>query len=106
MRVVDLFAGAGLLSYAFRTRGFDVSLAIERDPRAAHTYRRNLGDHVTCADVRRLAPEHRVKRYVDEEESPASGASSAGGRVPRARARGTASRLPYAPSFAKMLRTR
>ena len=38
MRVVDLFAGAGLLSYAFRTRGFDISRAIECDPRAADTY--------------------------------------------------------------------
>jgi DNA (cytosine-5)-methyltransferase 1 len=56
MRLVDLFAGAGLLSYAFRARGFHVSMAIESDPRAAGTYRRNLGDHVLCADVRSVVP--------------------------------------------------
>ena len=56
MWLVDLFAGAGLLSFAFRQHGFHVSMAIESDPRAARTYRRNLGDHVICADVRDVAP--------------------------------------------------
>ena len=56
MRLVDLFAGAGLLSYAFRTRGFNISMAVESDPRAARTYHRNVGAHVICADVRRLVP--------------------------------------------------
>ncbi len=54
--VVDLFAGAGLLSHSFAREGFQISLAIENDVRAAETYRTNLGDHVVCADVAALQP--------------------------------------------------
>ena len=57
MRLVDLFAGAGLLSYAFRTRGFDISMAVESDPRATGTYHVGTSaTHVICADVRWLVP--------------------------------------------------
>lgn len=55
--VVDLFAGAGLFSDSFVRQGFHVSLAIENDRRAAESYRRNLGDHVICSDIRAIAPE-------------------------------------------------
>ena len=55
-RVVDLFAGAGLLSYAFLQEGFSISLAIEKDSRAAETYRRNVGNHVICSDIDNVAP--------------------------------------------------
>jgi len=56
-RVVDLFAGAGLLSHSFRREGFTISLAIEKDPRAAETYRRNVGDHVICSDIDNVEPQ-------------------------------------------------
>jgi DNA (cytosine-5)-methyltransferase 1 len=49
--VVDMFAGAGLLSYAFVREGFDVVEAYEKDPRAAATYARNIGQHVRIADI-------------------------------------------------------
>ena len=55
-RVIDLFAGAGLLSHAFVQEGFRVSLAIEQDPRAAQTYQRNLGNHVICSDIVKVLP--------------------------------------------------
>lgn len=54
--VVDLFAGAGLFSYAFKREGFDVVQAVEIDRHAAATYARNFGDEVTVADVRRVRP--------------------------------------------------
>ncbi len=56
--VVDLFAGAGLLSHAFTREGFDVQRAIELDPLAAETYRMNMGDHVECNDVTRTRAKH------------------------------------------------
>ena len=49
--VVDMFAGAGLLSHAFVREGFKIIEAYEKDPRAAETYARNVGRHVRIADI-------------------------------------------------------
>ncbi len=57
--VTDLFAGAGLFSYAFASEGFDVVRAVEIDRVAASTYAANLGDRVEVADVRAARPEGR-----------------------------------------------
>ena len=54
--VIDLFAGAGLLSYAFEREGFEVRIAIEQDRRAAETYVRNLDAHVVIGDIERVRP--------------------------------------------------
>ncbi len=56
-RVIDLFAGAGLLSSSFQREGFVVTRAIEMDSVAVETYQSNLGEHVELADVKRVAPE-------------------------------------------------
>ena len=72
--VVDLFAGAGLLSYAFRREGFRVTRALELDVIAASTYRRNLGDHVEIADVRCVQLEGRCDVLV--AGTPCQGFSS------------------------------
>lgn len=80
LRVVDLFAGARLLSYAFRREGFEVSLAVEKDPRAAETYRRNLGEHVVCADVARVVPRGECDVLVGG--TPCQGFSTLGKRRP------------------------
>ncbi|XAM01584.1 DNA cytosine methyltransferase [Phycisphaeraceae bacterium D3-23] len=58
--VVELFAGAGLLSHAFKLEGFDVVQAVEMDSAAAETYRMNLGDHICVGDVREVTPVGRV----------------------------------------------
>jgi DNA (cytosine-5)-methyltransferase 1 len=55
-KVVDLFAGAGLLSHAFAVERFHVVRAIEQNTVAAETYRRNVGDHVQVEDIRTLTP--------------------------------------------------
>ncbi len=54
--VVDLFAGAGLLSSAFKAQGFRVTLAVEQNAVAAATYRANVGDHVTVGDIGSIPP--------------------------------------------------
>lgn len=56
---IDLFAGAGFLSAAIKDAGFKMSLAVERDPIAATTYRRNVGDHVVVGDIRGIDPQGR-----------------------------------------------
>lgn len=55
-RVVDLFAGAGLLSGAFQAEGYDIRLALERDSDAVGSYRCNVGDHVQACDVEQAVP--------------------------------------------------
>ena len=80
MRVVDLFAGAGLLSHAFHRHGFQVTCAVEMDRWAARTYRRSVGDHVICADVRSLVPRGRCEVLVGGP--PCQGFSTLGKRHP------------------------
>ena len=76
--VVDLFAGAGLLSYAFRKEGFRLTKAVEIDAVAASTYRKNLGDHVEVADVRRAKPDGSCDVLI--AGTPCQGFSSLGRR--------------------------
>jgi DNA (cytosine-5)-methyltransferase 1 len=54
--VVDLFAGAGLFSYAFEREGFDVERAVEIDRHAAATYAANFGDRIDHGDVCHCRP--------------------------------------------------
>jgi DNA (cytosine-5)-methyltransferase 1 len=54
--VVELFAGAGLLSFAFAAEKFRISLAIEQNAVAAETYRANVGDHILVGDICRIKP--------------------------------------------------
>ena len=53
---VDLFAGAGLFSHAFRSNGFRPLLSVELDPVACDSYRHNVGNHIVCGDVRKVTP--------------------------------------------------
>lgn len=55
-RVIDLFAGAGLFSSAFKAVGFDLIQAVELDRHAAASYALNHGHHITVDDVRRVRP--------------------------------------------------
>ncbi len=57
--IIDLFSGAGLLSYAFKKEGFNPIRAVEVSPSAAKTYVTNIGDHITVSDIRKVKPEGR-----------------------------------------------
>lgn len=90
---IDVFAGAGSLSAAFRREGFRVALAVERDRHAAQTYRfNNRGVPVIEADVRRVSARELLaaagckKRDVTVVISgpPCQGFSAAGRRKPHA----------------------
>ena len=78
--VVDLFAGAGLLSHAFLQEGFSISLAVENDPRAAETYMRNVGNHVVCSDIRNVVPTGECDVLIGGP--PCQGFSTLGKRLP------------------------
>ena len=54
--VVDLFAGAGLFSYAFREEGFEIVQAVESDTFAADSYRSNLGGVLISEDILDASP--------------------------------------------------
>lgn len=54
--VIDLFAGAGLLSLAFQQEGYKLIRAYELDANAAATYRQNIGDIVDACDLSDVAP--------------------------------------------------
>jgi DNA (cytosine-5)-methyltransferase 1 len=51
MTAVDLFAGAGGLSYGLRRSGFEVLKAYDNWEPAVKTYRRNVGDHIECVSI-------------------------------------------------------
>lgn len=78
--VVDLFAGAGFLSYAFVREGFRVVRAVEGDAVAAATYARNIGPHVEVNDVRRARPSGGADVLV--AGPPCQGFSTLGKRDP------------------------
>ncbi len=53
--VASLFSGAGLLDLPFKKdESFDIKFAIDFDKQACETYRRNIGDHIVCMDMRGL----------------------------------------------------
>lgn len=76
--VVDLYAGAGLFSYAFKQVGFQIARAVEIDAVAAATYSVNMGDHVDVADVARSRPTGRCDVLI--AGPPCQGFSTLGRR--------------------------
>ena len=55
---VSLFSGAGLLDYPFKKDdSFDIKFAIDFNKSACLTYKKNIGDHIICMDMRDLDTE-------------------------------------------------
>lgn len=78
--VVDLFAGAGLFSYAFRKEGFEIIQAIEKDEFAAKSYIANLGHMLSPVDVLDATPVRSFDVLV--AGPPCQGFSTLGKRNP------------------------
>jgi DNA-cytosine methyltransferase len=60
---LDLFSGAGGLSLGLKLAGFKVIGAVDNDPAAVETYRRNLGNHIIQDDIRSLSPAAVADRF-------------------------------------------
>ncbi|MBQ6923638.1 MAG: DNA cytosine methyltransferase [Kiritimatiellae bacterium] len=52
MTIVSLFSGAGGLDLGLIHAGNSVVWANDIDPNAVATYRRNIGEHIVCADIK------------------------------------------------------
>ena len=50
MRVIDLFAGVGGLSYGFSMSNFDIVFAVEHDKEIANTFKKNHPDTDVFSD--------------------------------------------------------
>ena len=64
-KAIDLFAGPGGLSLGLTAAGFEVIAAIELDPDAGRTYRKNIGNHTEIQDITKFKPKILHKRLID-----------------------------------------
>lgn len=74
----SVFSGAGLLDLGLVAAGLNPAWAIEQNEDAAASYRRLVGDHVLCADVREVAATDLAAVDVLVGGPPCQGFSSAG----------------------------
>lgn len=65
MNVIDLFCGAGGLSYGFQRAGFDVLLGIDSDQKALETFELNhKGAKIICGDITKVSYLEDIKPLI------------------------------------------
>lgn len=65
--VIDLFSGAGGLSYGFEMAGFKVLLGIDNDRKALDTFKLNhKGSQTLCGDITTISYETDIKPIIGE----------------------------------------
>ena len=65
---IDLFSGAGGLSYGFQEAGFRVLLGIDNDQKALETFERNhKGAKSICGDITQVTYEKDIKPLIGEK---------------------------------------
>lgn len=50
-KVVSLFSGGGGLDLGFKNNNYNIIWAIDNEKNATDTYKKNIGDHIICADI-------------------------------------------------------
>lgn len=55
MKVVSLFSGAGGLDLGFKMAGHEIIWANDLYGDAVETYRKNIGDHIVCEDIKKIS---------------------------------------------------
>lgn len=64
--VLDLFCGAGGLSYGFEKAGYNILLGIDNDAKALETFRANhTGAQSICGDITEVTFERDIKPLID-----------------------------------------
>lgn len=54
MKIISLFSGAGGLDLGLIQAGNSVIWANDFDKNAVATYRKNIGDHIVCDDIKNI----------------------------------------------------
>ena len=57
MKIISLFSGAGGLDLGFSMAGFQIVWANDLYQDAVETYRENIGRHIVCSDIAKIASE-------------------------------------------------
>lgn len=69
LNVLDLFCGAGGLSYGFESAGFNVLLGIDNDAKALETFELNhKGAKSICGDITQIEYEKDIKPLLGEKQ--------------------------------------
>lgn len=67
--VIDLFSGAGGLSYGFEMAGFNVILGIDNDAKALETFQKNhRNSKVLCGDITNISYEKDIKSIIGNKK--------------------------------------
>ena len=66
LNVLDLFCGAGGLSYGFESAGFNILLGIDNDAKALETFELNhKGSKSICGDITQITYEKHIKPLLN-----------------------------------------
>lgn len=69
LNVLDLFCGAGGLSYGFESAGFDILLGIDNDAKALETFELNhKGSKSICGDITQINYEEHIKPLLNGKQ--------------------------------------
>ena len=67
--IIDLFSGAGGLSYGFEMAGFNVLLGIDNDEKALETFQKNhQNSEILCGDITNISFEEDIKPIIGEQK--------------------------------------
>ncbi len=81
-KVISLFSGCGGMDLGFRSAGFDIIWAADKDPIACRTYSFNISNSIHCVDIRTVDPITVPDADVLISGPPCQGFSTVGKRDP------------------------